>query len=104
MIRAFTKYFYTSVKNKTNSFISKIKDTDNQYKTLIEEYHENTSVLASRMEAQIQALEGLVRSERKNLIEAYKNQKSDHLKRNDRSWQVKSEAINRTANEQMEAR
>ena len=56
------------------------------------------------MEAQIQALEGLVRSERKNLIEAYKNQKSDHLKRNDRSWQVKSEAINRTANEQMESR
>ena len=35
-----------------------IKDTDNQYKMLIEEYHENTSVLASRMEAQIQALEG----------------------------------------------
>ena len=83
---------------------SEIKDSDNQYKTLIEEYHENTSVLASRMEAQIQALEGLVNSERKHLVHAYKNQKSDHLRRNDRSWQVKNEAINRTADEQMEER
>ena len=51
---------------------SEIKDSDNQYKTLIEEYHENTSVLASRMEAQIQALEGLVNSERDNLTNAYR--------------------------------
>ncbi len=59
---------------------AEIQDSDNQYKTLIEEYHENTSVLASRMEAQIQALEGLVRSERTNLIDAYKTQKTDHLR------------------------
>ena len=83
---------------------SEIKDSDNQYKTLIEEYHENTSVLASRMEAQIQALEGLVDSERDNLTSAYTTQKSDHLKRNDRQWQVKLEAINRTASDQMEER
>ena len=47
---------------------------------------------------------GLVRSERKHLVEAYKNQKIDHLKRNDRSWQVKNEAINRTATDQIEER
>ena len=28
----------------------------------------------------------------------------DHLKRNDRSWQVKNEAINRTATDQIEER
>ena len=83
---------------------SEIQDSDNQYKTLIEEYHENTSVLASRMESQIQALEGLVRSERGNLMNAYNVQKSDHLKRNDRNWQIKLEAINRTAEDQMEER
>ena len=74
---------------------SEIQDSDNQYKTLIEEYHENTSVLGSRMEAQIQALEGLIRSERANLVKADQTQKADHLKRNDRQWQVKLEAINR---------
>ena len=35
---------------------SEIQDSDNQYKTLIEEYHENTSVVGSRMEAQIQGI------------------------------------------------
>lgn len=83
---------------------AEIQDSDNQYKTLIEEYHENTSVLASRMEAQIQALEGLVRSERVNLTDAYKTQKTEHLKRNERGWQIKSEAINRTAEDQLEER
>ncbi len=102
---------------------SEIRDSDNQYKTLIEEYHENTAVLASRMESQIQALEGLINSERKNLENAYTNQKVDHLKRNERNWQViivgslksnyvikigyvkvKLEAVNRTSEDQMEAR
>ena len=49
-------------------------------------------------------MEGLIRSERENLIKADQTQKSDHLKRNDRSWQVKNEAINRTATEQIEER
>ena len=56
------------------------------------------------MEAQIQALEGLIRSERANLVRADQTQKSDHLKRNDRQWQVKLEAINRTAEDQLEER
>ena len=56
------------------------------------------------MEAQIQALEGLIRSERGNLVRADQTQKSDHLKRNDRQWQVKLEAINRTAEDQLEER
>jgi hypothetical protein len=30
-----------------------IRDSDDQYKTLIEEFHENTSVLAARMEHQV---------------------------------------------------
>ena len=30
-----------------------IRDSDDQYKTLIEEFHENTSVLAARMENQV---------------------------------------------------
>mgnify|MGYP001291690145 CR=1 FL=1 len=45
------------------------------------------------MEAQIQALEGLIRSERGNLVKADQTQKSDHLKRNDRQWQVTSRCI-----------
>ena len=81
-----------------------IKDADNQYKTLIEEYHENTSVLGSRMEQQVQALEGLIRNERKRLDDAFDEQKADHFKKNERSWQVKLEAVNRTSEEQMEQR
>ena len=56
------------------------------------------------MEAQIQALEGLIRSERGNLVRADQTQKSDHLKRNDRQWQVKLEAIDRTAEDQLDER
>ena len=44
----------------------------------------HTHISGSRMEAQIQALEGLIRSERGNLVKADQTQKSDHLKRNDR--------------------
>ena len=87
-----------------SSLESEIRDSDNQYKTLIEEYHENTAVLASRMESQIQALEGLINSERKNLEMAYANQKFEHLKKNDRNWQVKLETVNRTSEEQMDLR
>ena len=64
----------------------------------------HTHISGSRMEAQIQALEGLIRSERSNLVRADQTQKSDHLKRNDRQWQVKLEAINRTAEDQLEER
>ncbi len=32
---------------------SEIRESDDQYKTLIEEFHENTSVLAARMEQQV---------------------------------------------------
>ena len=32
---------------------AEVKDADNQYKTLVEEFHENTSVLGSRMEHQV---------------------------------------------------
>ena len=39
-----------------------------------------------------------------NETKIYSTQKSDHLKRNDRQWQVKLEAINRTASDQMEER
>ena len=81
-----------------------VRDSDNQYKTLVEEFHENTSVLGSRMENQIQALERIVKSERGKLNQAFVAQKRDHLKRNDHSWQVKVEAVSRTSEEQMEQR
>ena len=35
---------------------AEVKDTDNQYKTLVEEFHENTSVLGSRMEHQVREI------------------------------------------------
>ena len=35
---------------------AEVKDADNQYKTLVEEFHENTSVLGSRMEHQVMPL------------------------------------------------
>ena len=93
---------------KRNELISvlerEVRDSDNQYKTLVEEFHENTSVLGSRMEHQIQALEGLVKSERGKLNEAFVKQKKEHLKKNDHSWQVKLEAVSRTSEEQMEQR
>ena len=56
------------------------------------------------MEHQIQALEGLVKSERGKLNEAFVKQKKEHLKKNDHSWQVKLEAVSRTSEEQMEQR
>ena len=37
---------------------SEIRDSDDQYKTLIEEFHENTSVLAARMEHQVRQFHG----------------------------------------------
>lgn len=93
---------------KRNSLIgeleTEISDSDNQYKTLVEEYHENTSVLASRMERQIQALENLVRSERHNLDDAFSAQKTEHLRKNERDWQVKLETVNRTSEDQLEDR
>ena len=81
-----------------------VRDSDNQYKTLVEEFHENTSVLGSRMEHQIQALERLVKSERGKLNEAFVTQKKAHLQKNDHSWQVKLEAVSRTSEDQMEQR
>ena len=81
-----------------------VRDSDNQYKTLVEEFHENTSVLGSRMEHQIQALERLIKSERGKLNQAFITQKKDHLKKNDHSWQVKLETVTRTSEEQMEQR
>ena len=81
-----------------------VRDSDNQYKTLVEEFHENTSVLGSRMEHQIQALERLIKSERNKLNEAFVTQKKEHLKKNDHSWQVKLETVSRTSEEQMEQR
>ena len=81
-----------------------VRDSDNQYKTLVEEFHENTSVLGSRMEHQIQALERLIKSERGKLNEAFVTQKKEHLKKNDHSWQVKLETVSRTSEEQMEQR
>ena len=81
-----------------------VRDSDNQYKTLVEEFHENTSVLGSRMEHQIQALERLIKSERNKLNEAFVTQKKEHLRKNDHSWQVKLETVSRTSEEQMEQR
>ena len=70
----------------------------------MEEFHENTSVLGSRMEHQIQALERLIKSERRKLNQAFTSQKTSHLKKNDHSWQVKLETVSRTSEEQMEQR
>ena len=44
---------------------------------------------------QIQALESLVKSERFAMEMAFDDQKSSQLKTNDRSWQLKLEAVNR---------
>lgn len=49
-------------------------------------------------------MEGLVKSERKRLGDAFTEQKEDHFQKNDRNWLVRLEAVNRTSDEQMETR
>ena len=53
---------------------------------------------------QVQALEGLVKNERRRLEEALDGQKTDGLKVSDRNWLIKLEAVNRTSDDQMEQR
>ena len=53
---------------------------------------------------QVQALERLVKNERKRLEDAFSGQKSDQFKVSERNWLIKLEAVNRTSDEQMEQR
>lgn len=81
-----------------------IADSDSNFKILVEEFHDNVSVLGSRMEGQVQALEHLVRTERSAMAEAFMEQRQEQERLGVRNWQAKHEAVERTAKEQMEAR
>ena len=77
---------------------------DESYKELIEEYHTNISVLSGRMEYHVHSFESLLENERNNLEAAYDQQKSQHLKKGEHSWQALLEGAARSSKEQMESR
>ncbi len=81
-----------------------IKDADNEYKLLIEEHRENVSVLASRMESQIQALEGLVAAERSKIEDALEKQATTTLENNEKAWAEQLDALNALSEKRMEER
>lgn len=51
--------------------------------------------LAKWLYLKVQALEGLVKSERSNMENAFHSQKSEQMRQNDREWQLKLETVNR---------
>ena len=71
-----------------------VKESDTQYKTLVDDYHENIEVLSSRMEYQIQALESLVISERNKVEGAYEKQRKEQLKNTATLWDRKLHDLN----------
>ena len=83
---------------------SENRQVDESYKTLIEEYHTNISVLSGRMEFHIHSFENLLTNERKNLENAYDKQKSQKLQNGEHSWQSLLEGVAKSSEEQMESR
>ena len=81
-----------------------VKESDTQYKTLVDNYHENIEVLSSRMEYQIQALESLVISERNKVEGAYEKQRKEQLKKTATLWDRKLHDLNSLSGQQMEHR
>nr|XP_040564755.1 dynein regulatory complex protein 1-like [Lepeophtheirus salmonis] len=83
---------------------SEILDSDDQYKMLIGEFHENIEVLSSRMEQQVQTLEKVIMLEWNRMEKVFEKQREVQLKRKDFAWNVKSETLNRTSQEKLEDR
>ena len=81
-----------------------VRESDNQYKALMEDYHENIAVLSSRMEYQIQALENLVNSERNSVEDAYEKQRKEQLNKTADLWDEKLGGLNALSEKQMESR
>ena len=85
-----------------------IREADQHYKVLIEEFHQNVSVLSSRllnaidtelqhlkllffprMESQIQALETLIVSERGKIELEFEKQRAELKEKHENTWQEK---------------
>ncbi len=93
---------------KKNDLIStleeEIRESDNQYKQLIDQYHENTAVLSNRMEHQIRAIERLVVAERGNILAEFNRQKQEGLASNVKTFDQSLSRVDRKAQEHMEER
>ena len=83
---------------------AEVRLSDAQYKTLVEEYHENVAVLASRMGFQIQALEKLVRSERGKINEALARERDRDIKVADTEWSNSLDGLMGESRQQVEER
>jgi dynein regulatory complex protein 1 len=81
-----------------------IRDSDDDYKLLVDEYHENTAVLSNRMEYQIRAVERLVVAERNNIASAFERQKKEGLEENEDAFEKNLNALDGKSEEQMKAR
>ena len=81
-----------------------VKESDNEYKALIDDYHENIAVISSRMEYQIQALESLVNSERLEVERAYERQRREELDSTAALWNEKLDGIDAESERQMDHR
>ncbi|TRY74892.1 hypothetical protein TCAL_04515 [Tigriopus californicus] len=81
-----------------------LQDSDDQYQVLIEEYHENISVLAARMEQLLQTFENMARSENIKLEEAFEREINEKRAEQDEEWQKDLDQVKTYSIETMEQR
>ncbi len=81
-----------------------VRNCDDQYKLLVDEYHENIAVMSTRMEEQIQTLEAMVVTERGRLLEAAEKQRAAAIKDKEDRWQSEMKQLDQLSEGQMEKR
>lgn len=86
------------------SLEEELQDSDDQYQVLIEEYHENISVLAARMEQLLQTFENMARSENVKLEEAFEKEINERRAEHDEEWQKDLDQVKTFSIETMEQR
>ena len=97
-----------SLLEQKNDLISvleeEVRNCDDQYKLLVDEYHENVTVLATRMEEQIQTLEAMIVAERAKLEGSSDRQLKDDVEGREEIWQNQLRQLNELSESQMEKR
>lgn len=83
---------------------NQVRESNGQFRSLVTQYRENASVLASRMESQLQAVAALVTAERGRLDGAHEREREEQAEAARRGWDEALGEVNRASEEQMERR